>query len=292
VEVKKKIKSLTGKILFQSEEARSWRQTVEAAVAALSELVEADLSHTPLCGANLSGAHLSDADLSYADFSRANLSRADLSGANLSGANVSGANLSEANLSGAILTGAVLSRADLSRADLSRANLDGVDFSGADLSRANLSISNLLGANLSRADLCKANLSRANLTRANFSCANLSDADLYDVKNGELALAQTSIVPEEGSFIAWKKCRNGVMVKLEIPAQSERLNASGRRCRAEYAKVLEVIGGSKGISLHDSNTIYEVGKTVYCDNWNTNRWVECGGGIHFMLTRIEAENFF
>jgi uncharacterized protein YjbI with pentapeptide repeats len=285
------LKSLTGKILFQSE-ARSWRQTVEAAVAAMSELVEADLSHTHLCGANLSGAHLSDANLSRTDLSRANLFRADLSGANLSGANFSGADLSEANLSGAILSGAVLSRANLYSANLSHANLAEAHFHGADLSRANLSISNLSGASLCRANLSNANLSRANLARANFSRANLSDADLYDVKNGELALAQTSIVPEDGSFVAWKKCRGGVMVKLEIPAQSERSNASGRRCRAEHVKVLEVIGDSKGISLHDPNTIYEAGKTIHCDNWNTNRWVVCGGGIHFMLTRIEAENVF
>jgi hypothetical protein len=28
---------------------------------------------------------------------------------------------------------------------------------------------------------------------------------------------------------------------------------------------------------------------VRCDKWNEDRWIECGGGIHFFLTRIEAE---
>jgi len=26
------------------------------------------------------------------------------------------------------------------------------------------------------------------------------------------------------------------------------------------------------------------------DQWNEDRWKECGGGIHFYLTKIEAEN--
>jgi hypothetical protein len=27
---------------------------------------------------------------------------------------------------------------------------------------------------------------------------------------------------------------------------------------------------------------------VRCDTWNEDRWTECGGGIHFYLTREEA----
>jgi len=55
--------------------------------------------------------------------------------------------------------------------------------------------------------------------------------------------------------------------------------------------VLEVIGAEFGISKHDRRTEYRVGKIVRCDKWNEDRWVECGGGIHFFLTRIEAENY-
>jgi hypothetical protein len=54
--------------------------------------------------------------------------------------------------------------------------------------------------------------------------------------------------------------------------------------------VLEVFGAPFGISLYDSKTIYTAGEVVTCDIWNPDRWVECGGGIHFYLTRIEAEN--
>ena len=193
----------------------------------------------------------------------------------------SGANLSGADLSGANLYGANLSRADLYGANLSRANLSGADLSGADLS----------GANLSGADLSGANLYGANLSRADLSGADLSGADLSTVKNAELVLARTLIVPESGQFTAWKKCKDGVIVKVMIGKNARRSNASTRKCRAEYVKVLEVFGAEIGISSHDGKTEYRAGKIVHCDKWDENRWNECSGGIHFFLTRIEAENY-
>jgi hypothetical protein len=53
---------------------------------------------------------------------------------------------------------------------------------------------------------------------------------------------------------------------------------------------LEVIGAEAGISIHDGKTEYRKGAIVTCDTWNDNRWVECGGGIHFYINRVEAEN--
>jgi hypothetical protein len=87
-------------------------------------------------------------------------------------------------------------------------------------------------------------------------------------------------------------CQNGVLVRLFIPSKAKRSNASGRKCRAERAKVLEVIGAEVGISKHDSTFTYKVGQWVRPTNgWNEDRWKECAGGIHFFLTRIEAENY-
>jgi Family of unknown function (DUF5758)/Pentapeptide repeats (8 copies) len=200
----------------------------------------------------------------------ANLSRADLSGANLSGAYLSGAYLSGANLSGA----------DLSRADLSGANLSGANLSGAYLSGAYLS-----GANLSGADLSGANLSGAYL-----SGAYLSGADLSGAENADHAIAQTRILPE-GALIGWKKCVDDVVVKLRIPEEAKRSHAFGRKCRAEFVEVLEVIGAECGVSRHDRTTAYRVGERVTCDAWSDNWQEECAGGIHFFITRLEAEAY-
>ena len=157
----------------------------------------------------------------------------------------------------------------------------GANLSGADLSGANLSGANLSGADLSGADLRNANLSGADLRSANLSGA----------QNADYVLAITMVCPAEGAFLAWKKCQNGVLVKLQIPANAKRSNSTGRKCRAEFVKVLEVVGAKVGISQHDHTVKYAKGKTVKCDRWDENRWEECAGGIHFFMNRIEAEQY-
>jgi len=161
----------------------------------------------------------------------------------------------------------------------------GANLSGADLSRANLSGADLSGAYLSRADLSGADLSRADLSRADLSGAYLSGA-----KSADLAIAKTRILPE-GSLIGWKKCRDGVIVKLRIPEESPRSHAFGRKCRAQFADVLEVIGADIGVSSHDPKFTYEAGERVEAGNWSDNWQDECAGGVHFFINRLEAEDY-
>ncbi len=245
---------------------------------------------------------------------------ADLRGANLRGANLIGANLSDANLRGADLRGADLRDANLRRAnlidaDLRRANLRGANLIGADLSGANLIGANLRRANLIDADLIDANLRRANLIDANLIGANLSDASLRgadlrdanlrgaDLRGADLSGAKcipdnvsatTSIVPD-GDLVVYKQLANDSIATLKIPKEAKRSNATGRKCRAEYAEVLaiqEKEGGAmeSGVSWYDNSFVYRVGETVHPHEWCEDRWQECAGGIHFYLTRYEAEN--
>jgi hypothetical protein len=135
----------------------------------------------------------------------------------------------------------------------------------------------------------RADLQGADLQGADLRGADLQGADLRGAKNSELAQARTLIVPE-GLLVVWKQCRDGVIVKLYIPLEAKRSNATGRKCRFEFADVVEVIGGEVGISKHDGKTEYRTGQRVACDKWDENRWNECSGGIHSYLTRVEAEN--
>ena len=196
-------------------------------------------------------------------------------GADLSGANLSGANLMSANLSGADLSGANLRSANLRSANLRGANLGGA---------------NLRGANLRGADLGDADLGGADLRGADLRGADLRGADLRGAKGAEYTIAKTRILPE-GDLIGWKKCDGGVIVKLLIPAAAPRSHAFGRKCRAGFADTLEVHGAEVGISSHDKKTEYRVGQRVTCDKWDENWQEECSGGIHFFITRIEAENY-
>ncbi len=90
----------------------------------------------------------------------------------------------------------------------------------------------------------------------------------------------------------FKKLREGIAV-LEIPLDALRSNASGRKCRASKAVVLALPDGCKtGTSQHDPSLKYVVGQTVApTDKFDADRWNECAPGIHFFLTRIEAENY-
>ena len=190
-------------------------------------------------------------------------------------------------------------------ADLRGANLRGANLIGADLSGANLIGANLRRANLIDADLIDANLRRANLIDANLIGANLSDANLRgaDLRGADLSGAKcipdnvsatTSIVPD-GDLVVYKQLQRGDIATLKIPASARRSNATGRKCRAEYAEVLAIqdLDGNameSGVSWYDNSFVYRVGETVHPHEWCEDRWQECAGGIHFYLTRYEAEN--
>ena len=130
--------------------------------------------------------------------------------------------------------------------------------------------------------------SGADLYGANLSGANLSGAFLSGAKNADRAIAQTRILPE-GALIGWKKCSGGIIVKLRIPEDSPRSHAFGRKCRAEFADVLEIEGADEAVSQHDSSFIYRPGERVTCHSWDENWQEECAGGVHFYITRLEAE---
>ena len=78
-------------------------------------------------------------------------------------------------------------------------------------------------------------------------------------------------------------------MKLHIPEAAKRSHAWGRKCRAEYADVIEVIGADVALSEHDGKTEYRAGQRVTPHEWNETWTDECAGGIHFYITRAEAE---
>ena len=142
-----------------------------------------------------------------------------------------------------------------------------------------------------RADLRDADLRGADLRGADLRDADLRDADLCGADFNERTVSIQLQCPEEGSFIAYKKCVNDIIVKLFIPEDAKRSSATTRKCRASKAIVLEIYGADEAISQHDPTFIYKKGETLEIQNFNDNRWEECSAGIHFFLTRIEAEKY-
>ena len=178
--------------------------------------------------------------------------------------------LSEANLRGAYLNGANLNGANLSGAYLRGANLRGAYLNGAYLDGANLR-----GAYLSEADLRGAYLSEANLRGAYLNGANLPNFQ---------------ICPEEGDFIGWKKLQGNIVAKLLIPAEAKRTSTLvGRKCRAEFVKVLELTHST--YDMYSGRTLYVQGEMVYPDKYDDDIRIECTNGIHFFITKREAEEY-
>ena len=124
------------------------------------------------------------------------------------------------------------------------------------------------------------------------SVANLYGANLEEPeKNRLFPLA----CPESGSFTAWKSVRGGI-AELLIPEDAKRSSAYGRKCRASKAVVVAIYGKDGTLleaarSHYDYEFVYCVGYTVEVANFDENRWKECSTGIHFFVTRQEAEDY-
>ena len=164
------------------------------------------------------------------------------------------------------------------RAILCAADLSDVDLRGADLSYADLSYAFLCGADLHGATVYG-------------TCWH--EANLYGAENVPYI---PMTCPEEGSFIGWKKSRDNSIIKLRIPEDAKRSSACGRKCRCDKAEVLsiETWDGRQlryAESYYSYSFKYEVGKTVYVDYFEDDRWIECAPGIHFFINRQEAVDY-
>lgn len=115
--------------------------------------------------------------------------------------------------------------------------------------------------------------------------------------------------PSSGAFIGWKLADiydekqisdvKRCIVKLLIPEEAERGSGFGNKCRASKAKVLGIYEcftdneiGDKVIanSIFNPSFKYEVGKEVKCEGeFDKNRINACSSGIHFYMSRLEAE---
>ena len=172
-----------------------------------------------------------------------------------------------------------------------RADLIGADLIGADLQEADLRGVDLQGANLQGVDLQGAQLQGA----------YLQGADLQGVIADEMTSGFWPVCPEEGSFIAFKKLADNKIAKLLIPEHAKKSSGTTRKCRCSEALVIEIKdrngnnideGFSKYKDRSGCELLYKVGKIVYPDGFDEDRWNECSNGIHFFMTRREAELYY
>ena len=136
-------------------------------------------------------------------------------------------------------------------------------------------------------------------------------ADLYgaDLRSANLRSADNIpfipfACPSDGSFIGWKKISiysenysGKYLVKLKIPDDARRCSANTTKCRCDKAEVLEItnIETNEKVDVitntNEVRCVYKVGKLVYPDSFDEDRWNECSHGIHFFINKQEAIDY-
>ena len=216
------------------------------------------------------------------DFRHANFYGADFGGANFNGADFHCANFNGADFGGANFNGA-----DFYGADFRHANFYGADFRCADFHWADFHCADFRCADFGDASFRCANFYGADLVHADFRDANLGSADF-----GDTALCPRC--PAEGSFVGFKKIA-GKIVKLQITERAKRSSATTHKCRCSEARVISIDDGRMSEITNRTSCIppltYAVGKLVRPDSFDDDRWNECSHGIHFFISRHDAEMY-
>lgn len=186
-----------------------------------------------------------------------------------------GSNLRYCDLSGNDLTCCILRGCDLSGSNLSGCNLRGSDLRNSDLSYARLH------CDLGGSDLRGCDLGGCNLEYSNLAFATLDENE--KIRKG--------IILKE-PMIGYKKCRNHIIVKLEIPKGAIVFSINNKQCRTNKAKVVYISNGNKeAVSGYDCCFIYKLGEEIEIEDFDLEYNIECTTGIHFFKTIKEAEEY-
>ena len=174
-----------------------------------------------------------------------------------------------------------------------RLELVGYNLNGSNLRWSKLRWSTIRGSDIRDSDIRDSDLREIDLRDSDLNGSDLRDSDLRGSnlrgsKTNYTTIGIETACPETGAFEAWKNCK-GIIIQLLIPADAERSSATTRKCRANKALVLDVIGATQATS--NRGMIYEKGCSVFADSWDPDRWNECSHGIHFFMNRGDAETW-
>jgi len=294
------LKSISGKVLFEyNAENNTVKKTLEEAIKQRINLCRLDLYGADLSGIFLNGDYFVDTNFEGADLSRSILKDVEIRDSNLKGVNLNYAHMINCKLSKHnVFCHATLNYINVlglrsDDTDFSYANLDYACFRRSHLEHGNFSYVSLHFATLYEVSLRGSILTKANVYGTHFNRVYFDEANLNDIENLEVPMN----LPE-GEFIGWKKLEHGAIAKLKILEDSKRSRATDDKCRCDKALVLELqkLDGTKYPlnSLLNANytpCTYTVGKIVYADLWDNNRWNTCSHGIHFFLDKQSAIDY-
>lgn len=202
-------------------------------------------------------------------------------------------------------------RGDFRRSSISVTSMRNVSFSNCLFDDAALDV-NFNGGYIEDSSFENCHLSGSDfrgclLNRVSFKGANLSGVRFYGATmhhcDFEGARGLSFQIPQEGELIGYKKCHvknpmtgmydSIAIVKVRVPPEARRTGVlTSNKCRAEFVEVLDVSNRGIAYSMFDHETKYSVGDVVRPSNgYDPSMEDPCVPGIHFFLTRKEAEEF-
>ncbi|MEW9078446.1 pentapeptide repeat-containing protein [Terrisporobacter glycolicus] len=210
--------------------------------------------------------------------------------------------LREYNFKHMDLTGWDLSNIDFTLSSFQDVKLDKVNFQNSIVENVLFDGCPLHGANFKNANMKTASFRYCDMIKCNIEGADLYGAVLeYAKLDGIHSNENTKWFrlrcPEIGAFLGYKKCINDCMVQLLIPSDAKRSSATLPSCRCNKAKVLTIKSFDfkenyeEAWSLVDENFIYRKGEWVEVKNFNEDRWMDSTTGIHFWMSREEAQSY-
>ncbi len=282
-----------------------------------------DFTNAYLYHANLSGSDLKGADFSGAYMPGANLNEAKINSTNFKKAYMKGATLTGAEINHSSFEGAELYEAYFRNAAISHTHMDGTKMVRAVITDASLNVVLMGGADLSGASfggskLGHVNMRMANIQRANFTSAHIKESCCFEHANLASASFTSASISKDTSFESaslqgcrfdgeernrlgrildhpikgYKRSGEGDIVTLEIPAGAIVFSINNGKCRTNIAKVVDTVGKPELTSIFDREFKYRVGDEITPKNgFDLAYNVECASGIHFFLTREEAEAY-
>lgn len=199
-------------------------------------------------------------------------------------------------------------------------DITGTDIAAYNLYIADSKISNVYITNTKLCDIFvddPSSIKNCDFSKANFHDLRITSA--VDIENVSYPFIRN--ICGEGDIIGWKKAYiyedspyyndnekyiivqrpKECIVKLLIPSDAKRLSSINGKCRCDKAKVLELYNLSSDVPLDDECTAksifllkkiaYKKNEFVYANAFDDNPMRECSMGIHFFMTREEAEKY-
>ena len=156
-------------------------------------------------------------------------------------------------------------------------------------------------ASISTCEFGTSRLENCSFYKSNILCTGFENAEFVGDTLFEGANIQNTYLPQglrnilgrilDKPIIGYKKTREGVVIKAEIPAGAIVFSINGKKCRTNRAKIIDMQCYTMLTSSHDSSFRYTLGQEIEILDFDPCYNHECAPGFHFFMTKKEAEDY-